>query len=124
MIEQMFPKGDIIKGNVGTLWQNVVWDIFKLYKPGLYKEIFDWTIEQYKEKAEQKGISNDEQLFGLFSKYAWKEFFDKVYDIDEDTEHAIETSAYHNALLFFKAFNAKGSAQIVRDFMGQEKSVE
>ncbi|MFQ6061574.1 MAG: hypothetical protein ACE5KT_01610 [Methanosarcinales archaeon] len=31
LINTQFPKGDIIKGNVGTFWQNLVWDIIKVY---------------------------------------------------------------------------------------------
>ncbi len=37
LINQHFPKGDIIKGNVGTFWQDVVFSTLKVYEPALYK---------------------------------------------------------------------------------------
>ena len=33
LINQHFPKGDIIKGNVGTFWQDVVFNTLKVYEP-------------------------------------------------------------------------------------------
>ena len=33
LINQYFPKGDIIKGNVGTFWQDVVFSTLKVYEP-------------------------------------------------------------------------------------------
>ena len=39
LINQHFPKGDIMKGNVGTFWQDVVFSTLKVYEPALYKNI-------------------------------------------------------------------------------------
>lgn len=112
LINTQFPKGDIIKGNVGTFWQNLVWDIIKVYQPDLYKEIRNWTLDNYREKAPDK---KDDQIFGTYSKFAIKEFFDQIYSVDEETIHAIEAMAYAESLTFFRAFSSKGSAKIVRD---------
>ncbi|MFQ6071389.1 MAG: class II fructose-bisphosphate aldolase [Methanosarcinales archaeon] len=111
LINTQFPKGDIIKGNVGTFWQNLVWDIIKVYQPDLYKEIRNWTLDNYREKAPDK---KDDQIFGTYSKFAIKEFFDPIYSVDEETIHAIEAMAYAESLTFFRAFSSKGSAKIVR----------
>jgi fructose-bisphosphate aldolase class II len=48
LINLYFPKGDIIKGNVGTFWQDVVFDTLKVYEPSLYKSIQEWTLEKYR----------------------------------------------------------------------------
>ncbi len=36
LIHNHFPHGDIVKGNVATFYQNLVWDLFKVYEPELY----------------------------------------------------------------------------------------
>lgn len=111
LIKEKFPKGIIIKGNVGTFWMNLVWDIFKEHEPGLYKDIWDWTIKNYSD-----GKKKDTEVFGKSSKYAIKEFFDRINSVKEETVDAIEKKSYEEALVFFDAFNAKGSAAVVRDF--------
>jgi len=112
LIHNHFPHGDIVKGNVATFYQNIVWDIFKVYEPELYKDIWDWTIANYKEKAPEK---NDNELFGKFSKFSIKEFFDRIYSVGEDTLEAIDAMCYAETLIFIKAFNGQGTAQAVRD---------
>jgi fructose-bisphosphate aldolase class II len=114
LIHNHFPHGDIVKGNVATFYQNIVWDIFKVYEPELYKDIWDWTIANYKEKAPEK---NDNELFGKFSKFSIKEFFDRIYSVGEDTLEAIDAMCYAETLIFIKAFNGQGTAQAVRDHM-------
>ncbi|MGM0770805.1 MAG: class II fructose-bisphosphate aldolase [Halobacteriota archaeon] len=112
LIHNHFPHGDIVKGNVATFYQNIVWDIFKIYEPELYKDIRDWTIATYKEKAPGK---NDNEIFGKFSKFAIREFFDRIYSVGGETRAAIDAMCYAETLLFIKAFNGEGTAQIVRD---------
>ncbi|NYT18886.1 MAG: class II fructose-bisphosphate aldolase [Methanosarcinales archaeon] len=112
LIHNHFPHGDIVKGNVATFYQNIVWDIFKVYEPELYQDIRDWTISTYKEKAPGKG---DNEVFGKFSKFAVKQFFDRIYSVGDDTKAAIDAMCYAETLLFIKAFNGEGTAQTVRD---------
>ncbi|MFA4848645.1 MAG: class II fructose-bisphosphate aldolase [Methanoregula sp.] len=114
LINQHFPKGDIIKGNVGTFWQDVVFDIFKVYEPALYKEIQEWTLQKYRPLNPGK---KDKQVFDGNCKMAIKEFFKQIYSVDEDTEQAIRAMAYAESLVFFKAFSAYGSASVVRKAM-------
>ena len=117
IIKEQFPHGEIIKGNVGTLWMNIVWDVFKEKAPELYDEIYKWTLETFKEEAAAKGMKTDEQIFGLYGKKAIKQFFDKIYSVNEDVKKAVEERAYDEALKFFDAFKSNGSAQIVRDYI-------
>ena len=114
LINQHFPKGDIIKGNVGTFWQDVVFDIFKVYEPALYKEIQDWTLQKYRPLNPGK---KDKQVFDGNCKMAIKEFFRQIYSVDEETNKAIRAMAYAESLVFFRAFSAYGSASLVRKAM-------
>ena len=106
-----FPKGDIIKGNVGTFWQNLVFDILKVYRPDLFERMWTWAMESFGERA--PGKKNNE-IFGLFGKFAIKQFFDEIYAMDRDTLEALESMAYAEALVFFRAFNSQGTAELVR----------
>lgn len=111
LINLHFPKGDIIKGNVGTFWQDVVFSTLKVYEPALYKSIQDWTLEKYRPLNAGK---SDRQIFDGNCKMAIKEFFKDLYSLDETTEHAIQSMAYAESLVFFRAFGAYGSASLVR----------
>jgi fructose-bisphosphate aldolase class II len=111
LINQHFPKGDIIKGNVGTFWQDVVFSTLKVYEPALYKAIQEWTLENYRAKNPGK---KDSQIFDGNCKFAIKEFFKEIYGVEEDTEQAIRAMAYAESLIFFKAFSSYGTASLVR----------
>jgi len=111
LINQHFPKGDIIKGNVGTFWQDVVFATLKVYEPALYKSIQEWTLGKYRPLNPGK---TDTQIFDGNCKFAIKEFFKELYAVDGDTEQAIEAMAYAESLVFFKAFSSYGSASLVR----------
>lgn len=117
LIKEKFPHGDIIKGNVATFWQNLFWDVVSRKKPLLFKEAFEWVINNYREEAAKKGVKREEQIFGEYGKFAAKQFFDKIDALDEETIKVIEDKTYCEALRFFDAFKAKGSAQIVRDYV-------
>ena len=111
LINLHFPKGDIIKGNVGTFWQDVVFNTLKVYEPALYQSIQDWTLEKYRPLNAGK---SDRQIFDGNCKMAIKEFFRELYSLDAATEHAIQSMAYAESLIFFRAFGAYGSASVVR----------
>ncbi len=110
LIYTKFPHGDIIKGNVGTYWQNVFYDILKVYNPKLYQKIWDWVMENYTGKR-------DEEIFGKNAKHALKVFFDDIYGMDKEFEHALEAEAYARALIFFKAFKSEGYASKIRKLL-------
>ena len=111
LINLHFPKGDIIKGNVGTFWQDVVFNALKVYEPALYQSIQDWTLEKYRPLNAGK---SDRQIFDGNCKNAIKEFYKELYSLDAATEHAIQSMAYAESLVFFRAFGAYGSASVVR----------
>ncbi|HUT39524.1 MAG TPA: class II fructose-bisphosphate aldolase [Methanoregula sp.] len=111
LINQHFPKGDIIKGNVGTFWQDLVFNTLKVYEPALYKDIQEWTLEKYRPLNPGK---KDGRIFDGNCKFAIKEFYKELYAVEETTEQAIQAMAYAESLVFFKAFSSYGSASSVR----------
>jgi len=111
LINLHFPKGDIIKGNVGTFWQDVVFSTLKVYEPELYRNIQEWTLEKYRPRNAGK---SDRQVFDGNCKMAIKEFYKDLYSLPAETEHAIRSMAYAESLVFFRAFGAYGSASRVR----------
>ena len=114
LINLHFPKGDIIKGNVGTFWQDVVFDTFKVYEPALYKEIEDWTLETYRPKNAGK---KDKQIFDGNCKQAIKQFYKEIYAVGEETQAAVRARAYAESLVFFRAFNSYGTGAAVRKLL-------
>jgi fructose-bisphosphate aldolase, class II len=111
LIAKHFPKGDILKGNVGTHWQNIFFDVVKIYDPKLYDEIRSWTIEKYKPKDPTRP---DEVIFQKNCKNAFKPFLAKGRSLGSDTEQALEAWAYAEAIMYLKAFESRGTASIVR----------
>jgi fructose-bisphosphate aldolase class II len=116
LINQHFPKGDIIKGNVGTFWQDLVFNCFKVYEPVLYKEIQEWTLEKYRPLNPGK---KDSRIFDSNCKFAIKEFYKEIYTVEESTEQAVQAMAYAESLIFFRAFSSYGSASLVRKKMSE-----
>jgi len=110
-IKTLFPKGDVIKGNVATFWQNLYLDTLKVCHPDLYKSIWDWTINKYKEKNPGK---KDNEIFGKNVKNALKVFYDQIYGVPQETLDTIEALTYGEARVFLNAFNSAGTASIVR----------
>jgi fructose-bisphosphate aldolase, class II len=106
MIANCFPKGDILKGNVGTFWQNLVLDIYKVFEPELYKLMWDWTLDKYAQDGK-----SDEEIFGKKVKLAIKVFYDKINNVSPQTTKAIEALAYAESMIFFKCFNSIGAAK-------------
>ena len=110
IIRDKFPHGDIIKGNVATLFQNIVFDALKKYHPELYKEMFDWVIKNKPIEGKKP-----EEVFGKNGKYAVKVFFDKIYAMGDECKKEIEEISYEETKKFIDAFNSQGTASIVRE---------
>ncbi len=108
LIATQFPRGDVLKGNVGTFWQNIVWDVLKVYELELFERIESWVLETYAGKGK-----SDEEIFGKNSKKAFKQFFDELHSVGEETLAALEAQAYASACMFFKAFNTMGKADLI-----------
>jgi fructose-bisphosphate aldolase class II len=114
LIATRFPRGRIIKGNVGTQWMLLVWEILQLFEPELYHEIYEWTISRYK----KEGVSEPE-TFASESKRAIKGFFNEIENINEDTKRVIKARAYTEALVLIKAFGMKQTAKRAYDYISQ-----
>ncbi|MBN2014285.1 MAG: class II fructose-bisphosphate aldolase [Candidatus Altiarchaeota archaeon] len=108
LIATQFPKGDVIKGNVGTFWQDIVFEVLKVYEIDLYDRIQEWVLKTYAGKGK-----SDEEIFGKNSKYAFKQFFREIHAMREETIAAIEAQAYASALMFYKAFGSKGKGGLI-----------
>jgi fructose-bisphosphate aldolase class II len=116
LIAEKFPKGKVIKGNVGTEWMLIVWDILQIFEPQLYQKIYNWTLEKYM----KSGVPAQE-IFVSNSKYAIKPFFNDLEKISEDTKRAIRAKAYSQALIFFKAFGMEKTAERVYRYLSKNK---
>lgn len=115
MINKHFPKGDIAKGNVGTHWQNIFYDVAKIYEPDLYDDMRQWTIDTFGPKSPGKP---DGVVFGKNCKKAFKPFKVRTFGLDRDTHDAMKAVAYAEATLYFRAFSSYGTASKVRNYMG------
>lgn len=118
LIATRFPKGKIVKGNVGTQWMLLVWDVLQIFKPELYQKIYSWTVEKYK----KEGVSEVE-TFATNSKNAIKVFFNELENLNVDTKGAIRAKAYAEALIFMKAFGMNKTAKKVHDYITKNKIV-
>ncbi len=114
LINTMFPKGDILKGNVATHWQNIVLDTVKVYDPEFYKEIWDWTVKTYSPKNPGKP---DKVVFGKNVKNCFGQFHTRFQNLKFEAVDTIEAFAYAEARTYFKAFSATGTAGFVREAM-------
>lgn len=129
LIKEKLPAGDILKGNVGTFWQNIFYEVLKVMEPELYNEIIFWTLKNFKEKALEKGCKSEEEIIGKYIKFASGArdengkfiFFDKIYSLRKEVELALESRAYAEAILFFESFHAKNTAEIVRKHIKRVK---
>jgi len=115
LIASKFPKGKIIKGNVGTLWMLLVWETLQIFEPELHQKIYDWTIENYS----KEGIPEAE-TFAKNSKYAIKQFFQDIEKISKDTKEAIRAKAYAETLTLIKAFGMNKTAKRVHEYIKEK----
>jgi fructose-bisphosphate aldolase class II len=106
LISSSFPKEYIGKGNVGTNWMTLTWDVLKVFENDLFSTIHNWTIGKYS----KEGVPINE-TFLKYSKMAIIEHFDQIYSISEETENALIAAAYASALLFLRAFDSYGQAR-------------
>jgi len=111
LIATRFPRDVLQKGNVGTYWMNIAWDVLKVFQPDLFKKITDWTIN---EGRKRDNTNPDAIIFGKKSKFAIKQYFDEIYAVDEETQEALKANAYSEALKFFRAFNSKDLVKFLK----------
>lgn len=106
IIAAEFPKDVLGKGNVGTNWMTIAWDVLKIFEPKLYSTIHGWTINNF--HKERVPIN---ETFLKYSKLAIIEYFDDIYTVKEETRHALAYTSYASALFFLKAFNSYNKAK-------------
>ncbi|MHA1231155.1 MAG: class II fructose-bisphosphate aldolase [Candidatus Helarchaeota archaeon] len=111
LIKEHFPKGLIGKGNVGTYWQNIVWEVLKTSEIELFSSIQKWVMDKFKPANPNK---SDVEIFGKNSKYAFKEFFNPLHSIKLETIEKIKNSAYTEAVKFIEAFNSKDTINYLK----------
>lgn len=109
LIKEKFPRGDILKGNVATLFQNIVYENIEKHHPELYEKIKTWVLENKPIEGKKP-----QEVLGKNIKYATKEFKEEIYQMSKECEKEIEEKCYVEACKFIDAFNAKGTASIVR----------
>jgi len=112
IIKNKFPHGDILKGNVATLFQNIVFDALKEHHPDLYNEMFEWVLKNHPIEGKKP-----DEVFGKNGKYAPKVFFDRIYAMSDECKKEIEEKSYQAATEHIDAFNSRGTASIVRKFL-------
>ena len=93
-----FADYGIRKGNVGTIWQNIVHE-------GLPGELM----------AQMRAWAKDQ---GKDIKFATKPFKNEIDAIGREYAEPIEAKAYEEAKSFIRAFRADGTASIVFDGLG------
>lgn len=113
-INRHFPKGDIIKGNVGTHWQNIFYDVLQVFHPDHYDEMRSWVIDTYGPKSPGKP---DGVVFGKNCKRAFKPFRERNWNLPGQTLVTMEAVAYAEAAIFFKSFSSIGTATRIREYV-------
>ena len=116
IIRDKFPHGDILKGNVATLFQNIVFEALQKYHPDLYNDMVEWVLKN-KPIAGKK----TEEVFGKNGKHAIKVFFDEIYSMSDECKEEVEENSYKAAADHIKAFRSEGSASIVRKKLNYKK---
>jgi len=116
LIESEFPKGPINKGNIGTFWMLLVWDLLQVFDPELYKTIFDWVTEEYRKTNVPKI-----KTFTNYSKYGIRVFFDELENLDRELRDAIQAKTYAETLMIFRAFGMRQTAKKVYDYIIKEE---
>ena len=112
VIASTFPHGIVAKGNIGTFWQLLVYDILEEYEPELYAKMRKWVLEKY-----GKPDVEEETTFAKNSKFAWKEFYNEVDNVCAETKNAIINKAESDMLEFIKALKMKNTAANCFNYM-------
>lgn len=100
-----FAEVGVLKGNVGTEWQNVL----LANVPGLEEKYKKWTEERRKALGLEK----------LGIEYANAVFLEETLNLPEEIKAKVADDAYARAKGFLTAFRSQGTAKIVRDFLDQ-----
>lgn len=117
LIAEKFPKGIINKGNVGTHWMLLVYDVLRIFEPELYRRIYKWVIEKYSKEG-----TSEAEVFYENCKFAIKEFFHEINNnISDETRGVIRARAYADTLLHLKAFGMERTAKRFYEYIEKNR---
>jgi len=100
-----FAEAGVLKGNVGTLWQNVLLDNVE----GLEEKYKAWAEKRKKELGLEK----------LGIEYANAVFFEETMNYSDEIKEKITEAAYKEAKQLLTAFKSKGTGTIVKDYIAK-----
>ena len=100
-----FADAGVLKGNVGTLWQNVLLNSVE----GLE--------ERYKAWAEKRKEELGLEKLGI--EYANAVFFEETMNYPDDVKAKITETAYVEAKELLTAFRSQGTGTIVKDYLAK-----
>lgn len=106
----------IVKGNVGTNWQNIAIDCIP---PELRKKMEDWTLqspEAAKTKTKKPNITENELILKNI-KNSIKPFKTELAAIPDSYKKKLDEATKKSAIDFFKAFNAQGTGSKVKKYL-------
>lgn len=98
-----FAESGVLKGNVGTLWQNVV------------LENVEGLEEKYKAWAEEKRRALGLEKLGI--EYANAVFLEETLNLSDDIKEKVTEAAYKEAKELLIAFKSQGTASIVNEYI-------
>lgn len=106
-------ESGVLKGNVGTNWQNVA---LHSMPSGLVKSMEEWTLnsEHTRKMREKKPGIKEAVLLGKNIKHSIKVFKTQIDSIDAEQLAKVDEATKKSAVDFFRAFKAEGSASRVR----------
>ncbi|MDD5112203.1 MAG: class II fructose-bisphosphate aldolase [Candidatus Altiarchaeota archaeon] len=106
----------IVKGNVGTNWQNIAIDSIPL---DLRKRMEEWTLsspEAAKTKAKKPNIAENE-LINKNIKNSIKTFKADLASLPDEYKKKLDEATRKSAIDFINAFNAKGTGSKVKSYI-------
>ena len=103
----------ILKGNVGTNWQNIV---IENLPPELVGRMNAWTLEceHTKKMLAKKPKISQKELIAKNIKHSLKGFKGELLSLPDASKNKITAATRQSALDFFRSFNAVGSGAKVR----------
>ncbi len=119
VIAKTFPHGKVAKGNIGTHWQNVVFEVLENNEKELFEEIKKWVLETYAKPGD-----DSHKVFAKNGKMAWKEFYDKIENIKLESKELIIGKAEKEMSDFIKALKMEQTADLVLEYIKENKLEE
>ncbi len=98
-----FAEAGVLKGNVGTAWQNILLNNL----PGLEDRYKKWAAEKQKAMGLEK----------LGMEYANAIFFEETMNLPDEDKERVTDAAYKRAKELFQAFRSDGTASTVREYI-------